>query len=161
MTIIWCMVPEIWSKTDKMFHHLDHFHPLYPLNNPKNQYFEKKGKKCTRRYHFTQVYQKLWSYSILFLRYGLWQIKFLFLSLGYFLPLYPLKSQEYQYFFKKMKTTSGDIIIFHMCTKNYDQMMYGSWDMVCNWQMDRQTGRLTDKQKKWNMCVSIWSDISY
>ena len=23
----------------------------------------------------------------------------------------------------------GDIIIFHMCTKNYDQMMYGSWDM--------------------------------
>ena len=31
--------------------------------------------------------------------------------------------------------TSGDIITLHMCTKNYDQMMYSSWDMVhdrCN-----------------------------
>ena len=27
---------------------------------------------------------------------------------------------------KKMKKTPGDIIILHMCTKNYDQMMYGS-----------------------------------
>ena len=28
--------------------------------------------------------------------------------------------------FEKIKTTPGDIIILHMCTKNYDQMMYGS-----------------------------------
>ena len=37
---------------------------------------------------------------------------------------------------KKWKKTPGDIIILHMCTKNYDQMMYGSWDMVhdgCNY----------------------------
>ena len=35
-----------------------------------------------------------------------------------------------------MKKPPGDIIILHKCTKNYDQMMYGSWDMVrdrCNW----------------------------
>ena len=25
-----------------------------------------------------------------------------------------------------MKTTPGDIIILHMCNKNYDQMMYGT-----------------------------------
>ena len=31
---------------------------------------------------------------------------------------------------KKAKEKPGDIIILHMCTKNYDQMMYGSWDMV-------------------------------
>ena len=28
-----------------------------------------------------------------------------------------------------MKTTPGDIIISHMCTKNDNHMMYGSWDM--------------------------------
>ena len=29
-----------------------------------------------------------------------------------------------------MKKTPGDIIILDMCIKNYDQMMYGSSDMV-------------------------------
>ena len=28
--------------------------------------------------------------------------------------------------FEKTKKVPGDIIILHMCTKNYDQMMYGS-----------------------------------
>ena len=31
-----------------------------------------------------------------------------------------------------MKKTTGDIIILHMCTKNNDHMMYGSWNMVCD-----------------------------
>ena len=30
----------------------------------------------------------------------------------------------------KNEKSPGHIIILHMCTKNYDQMMYGSWDMV-------------------------------
>ena len=38
-----------------------------------------------------------------------------------------------------MKKQPGDIIL-HKCTKNYDQMMYGSRDMV----RDRQTGGQTD-----------------
>ena len=36
---------------------------------------------------------------------------------------------------KKWKKGPRDIIILHMCTKIYDQIMYGSWDMVhdrCN-----------------------------
>ena len=40
------------------------------------------------------------------------------------------------------KKTTGDIIILHMCTKNYDEMMYSSWDMV-------HDGR-TDWRKKWH-----------
>ena len=32
-----------------------------------------------------------------------------------------------------------------MCTKNYDQMMYGSWDMV--------HGGRTDERKKWHIEV--------
>ena len=47
--------------------------------------------------------------------------------------------------FEKMKKTSGDIIILHMCTKSYDHMMYSSWDTV----RDGQTGRQMAKQKKW------------
>ena len=27
-----------------------------------------------------------------------------------------------------MKKFAGDIIIFHMCTKNHNHMMHGSWD---------------------------------
>ena len=31
-----------------------------------------------------------------------------------------------------MKKGSGDVIILHVCTKNHDHMMYGSWDMECD-----------------------------
>ena len=38
----------------------------------------------------------------------------------------------------------ADIIILRMCTKYYDQMMYGSQDMVHNRRIDRQTdGKVT------------------
>ena len=37
----------------------------------------------------------------------------------------------------------GDIIL-HMHTKNYDHMMYGSWDIMHNRQTDRQTDRKSD-----------------
>ena len=47
-----------------------------------------------------------------------------------------------------MKKTPGDIIILHMCTINYDQKMYSSWDMVQ--QTDR---RGTDGRTKWHMEV--------
>ena len=61
---------------------------------------------------FYTVYQKSWLYATLFLRYNAWQMLFLLFIL--------------------------DIIILHMCTKNYDHMMYGSWDMVHNRWMDEQ-----------------------
>ena len=48
--------------------------------------------------------------------------------------------------FEEMKEMPGDIIILHMCTKTYDQIMYGSWDMVPEGQTDGQTARQTDKQ---------------
>ena len=42
----------------------------------------------------------------------------------------------------------GDIIL-HMCAKNYDQMLYGSWDVV----RDGWTDGQTDRQKKWHIEV--------
>ena len=68
---------------------------------------------------------------------------FLFFILGYFLPFYPPKSPKNQ----MSKKMSGDIIIWHSCTKNYDYMMYGFWDGA------RQTDGQTDRQKKWHIEV--------
>ena len=52
MTIIQCIVPEIWSMTDKIFCHFEPLFALFPYpknpnnqttnpNNPKNQNFQK------------------------------------------------------------------------------------------------------------------------
>ena len=42
-----------------------------------------------------------------------------------------------------MKKTPGDIIL-HKCNKNYDQMMYGSGDMLRNRQTDGWTDGKSD-----------------
>ena len=68
MTIIWCMVPEIQSATDRIF---CHFGPN------------------TWRYNFLNVYQNGQSYDVWFLRYGGWPTKF-FVILYHFLHFYPL-----------------------------------------------------------------------
>ena len=47
--------------------------------------------------------------------------------------------------FEKVKTKAGDITILHMYTKNYNPMMYYSWDMVCDGQTDRMDGQ-TDRK---------------
>ena len=39
----------------------------------------------------------------------------------------------------------GDIIILHMYTTIYDQMMYGSWDKTCDRWTDIWTDRWTEK----------------
>ena len=52
--------------------------------------------------------------------------------MGHFLPFYLLTAWKIKIKTKKTKKKPGDIIILSMCTKNYDQMMHGSWDMVCD-----------------------------
>ena len=48
--------------------------PPAPPNNPKKENFTKMKKSTWRYQHFTQVYQKSWSYAVLFLRYRVWQM---------------------------------------------------------------------------------------
>ena len=63
---------------------------------------------------------------------------------GLFFPFYfPSSPKNKNY--TKMKKTPGDIIILHMCTKNYDYMMYGSWDMVRDRWTDWQTEKVTQR----------------
>ena len=62
------------SWQTKFFVIFDHFLAFYLPKKPKNQNFEKMTK-LTRRYcHFTLVYQKSWSYALMFLIYGMWRM---------------------------------------------------------------------------------------
>ena len=68
--------------------------------------------------------------------------------LGYFLPFYTQNDPKNQNLNKKWKKWKnkripGDIIILHLCMTNYDRMIYSSWYMVCDEQMDRQTEKVT------------------
>ena len=101
------------------------FLPFYSPNSPKNQNFEKMKKtpgdiiilhKCTKN-HDHMLYC---SWDVVHDRcncyFSFWVI---------FCPLLPPppnspKNQN----FLKMKKLPGDIIILHICTKNYDQMIY-------------------------------------
>ena len=69
---VWFLRYGAWQI--QFFVILECFLPFTPLTAQKTK-INKKWKKNTMRYHhFTQVYQKSWSYAILFLRYGAWQM---------------------------------------------------------------------------------------
>ena len=137
---------------------MGYFLPFYSANSPKKQNFEKNEINTWRFHDFTHVHQKLWSDDVWFLRYQSWWTEF-FVILNHFLPFYPSNSPNNQNFdvvmdvvifhfepffallqpkkskLWKNEKMPGDIIIYHICNKNYDQMMYSSWGMVrdrCN-----------------------------
>ena len=63
--IIWCMAPEIWSKTDIIFCHFGPFLPFNPSNDLENQKFWKNEKSTCICHHFTHLHQKSWSWCML------------------------------------------------------------------------------------------------
>ena len=110
---------------------MGHFLPFYPPNIPKNQNLQKIKKtpgdiiilhKCTKSHDNVLSWDMACDI-----------LKFYFLFWALFCPFTPLTAQ-------KMKKIPGIINILHICTTNYDQMMYGSWDMV----PDEQAGRRTN-----------------
>ena len=136
------MVPEIWSAPDIIFCHFRPFFALLPLYGPKKSKFSKKQKKYLKILSFSK--DKSQSYDIWFLRYGV-QWTECFVILGHFCPFTPLTAQKIKILKKwikmnekkwictknydQMMYASWDMVCVHMCTRNYDQMMYGSWDM--------------------------------
>ena len=132
------------------------WHLLMEFEKPQKSEFWKKWKKnCWKYHHFTHVYQKSKSYKVQFMIYKVRQffcsfraisalsaIKIIscmvseiwsvngkaFVILGHFLPFDPPNNPKNQNF-EKLTKTSGDIIIFHLCTTNDDHMMYGNWDI--------------------------------
>ena len=76
--IIWYTVPEIWCVMHAIvIFHFGLFFAFLPWkmkiclkNFLEKRKFQKTEKNAWRYHHFTQVYQKKWSYAILFLRYS-------------------------------------------------------------------------------------------
>ena len=131
--IIWCMVPEILSTTDKIFCHFGLFFALLPPNNPKNQNFEKMKKipGGSIILNMSTINENH--------MYDSWDIERdrIVSHFGTFFALlhpFPPNNPENQNF-EKMKKTPGDIIILHKCTINDNHMIYGSWDINCNRQI--------------------------
>ena len=135
----------------------------------------KKWKNTWRYYHFTKVnhkWQSLWCMvheiwnvmDRIFFHFGLFfalttrKIKILknwkknCWRYHHFTQVYQ-KWQSYDVWFLRYEDIFCPLPILHMCTKNYDQMMYGSWDMVCNRRMGEQMERQMDEWKKWHIEV--------
>ena len=97
VTIIWYIVPQIWSATDIIFCHYGPFFALFPPYGPRKSKFWKNEKNTWRYYHFTNVYYKWQSYDKWFFRYGVQQTRF-FVILDHFLHFYPLTTQKIKIF---------------------------------------------------------------
>ena len=120
---------------------LSYFFALLPLprpltpNSPKFKISKKTKtkKKCLETHYFTQLHQKSWSYTILFLRYGTRRMQFLFFILDYFLPFYPFTIlTAWKMKISKNEKVTEYIIVLHKCPRNLDHMLilfvrYSTW----------------------------------
>ena len=121
-TIVWCMVPEIWSTTDRIFLILDHFLPPPLPWQPKELKFWKNEKfwdiiilqKCTiNDNHMIYIYIFLYFHIIIIFFLSSWAI------FCPFTPPFPLNSPKIQNL-RKMEIMPEDIIILQVLTKDYD-----------------------------------------
>ena len=124
---------DIWflrynTEQTEIFGIFGNFLLFDPPNNPKNQNFEKVNKKKIelRYYHFTNVYHKLRSNDVWFLRCNARRTRF-FVILDHFFS-FRLSIQKIN-ILKKREKRPGDIIILHVSTITENHMMYASWDM--------------------------------
>ena len=114
ITIIWCMLPEIWVQSHNFLSFWVIFCPFTPLLAPKI-----KNLKKIRRYflfHMCTINKDSWD-----IRHNRQK----------FCPFVPLINQKIK-ILKKWKKTPRDIIILHLSTTNDNHMMSSSWDMVFN-----------------------------
>ena len=142
MTIIWCMVPEILSTTQIFLLFWAIFCPFTP-QKPKKWKFWKNETDAKRYDHFTQVYQKSWSYAILFLRYGTWQDVIFIFHFGLFFAFIPLTAWKIKIL--KSIYTCVTIIMIRWCTI----LRYGVW-----WTDGRTDGK--SDIERWVPHLKIW-----
>ena len=85
---------------------LDYFLPFYLLKTQGKFFLKKKKNKNTRICHFTHVYHKWKSYDAWFLRYGVQQTIFFFISC-HFTPLTTWKIKILKIFWRYHLTWVG------------------------------------------------------
>ena len=118
----WFLRYKAWLTT--FFVVLSHFLPFDPpIIQPEKWKFWTNEKKAWRYYHFTVVHHKWWSYNVWLLRYGAQHNFLLFLAI-----FCPFTNNPKIKILKKWKKHL-EILSFHMCPINDNNMMYGSWDM--------------------------------
>ena len=136
-------------ERDRQFCHFGPYFSFYHPNNRKNQNFEKKEKrekkkrilhKCTKIIIICYTVPKIWRLT---------DVIFIF-HFGLFFALLSLPPNSPK---NKNEKALRDIILC-ICIKNYDHMICGSWDRVCDGRMDRQM----DGRKKWHIDVSTPSN---
>ena len=121
---------------------LGYFLPFYPPNSPKNENFKKR-----------KIYLQIWSFYISVPKImiicitvpKIWHVTHVIVIFHFelfFALLPPSPNSPKNKKLKKFKKIQ-DIIILHRYTKNYDSMMYGSWDMVHNRQTDGRREKVT------------------
>ena len=114
--------------TDKIFCHFGQFFAHLPPKSLKNQNFEKTKKNpgdIIILHMSTMNHDHMLYCSWDMVRDGC-NCHFSFWAI--FCLFTPLTAQKIK-FSKKFKKIPGDAIILHNCTKNYDHMVYRSWDM--------------------------------
>ena len=98
------------------------FCPFTPLTAQKTKIKKKMKKKHLEISSFYTSVQKI--FIICYPVPEIWRVTdVIIFHFGLFFALFPPNSPKNQNL-KKMKKTPGDIIILHMCTINYDQMIY-------------------------------------
>ena len=123
-------------RQTEIFAIFGYFLPFYyprPLMILKIKILKKKKKKKMLEdiiLLYIHVYNEWRSYDIWFLKYKVRQTETVVI-LGHFLPFQSPDNPENQNF-KIEKESPGDITILHIFTINYNQMIYGSWDMERN-----------------------------
>ena len=105
--------------------------------------------KCIKNHdHMLHSFWDIMYIGCFFFQFGLF-FALLHPQTPFLLPA-PANDPKNQKFLKIWKKPPWDIIIWHMCTKNNDHVMYGSWDMVWT---DSWTDGRTDGRKKWHIEV--------
>ena len=119
---------------------MGYFWPFTPLTAQKIKILQKKKKECLVISSFYKSVPKI-CYTVpeIWCMTGVTVI----FHFGLFFTLLPTSQSKKSNLKKNEKIMPGDINL-HLCTKNYDQMMFGSWDMLHKRQLDR--GRINGRK---------------
>ena len=115
MTTIGCMVPEIFSTTDRMFCHFRPFFALLTPYQPKKSKFLKNVKNLRDIiiWHMCTINDNDMMYGSYDMKHDKHNFLLFWTVFGPFTLLTTQKNQN----FENLKKTSADIINLHKCTK--------------------------------------------